>query len=413
MKSLTALTQLIEENIKQNGNGDITGNVLQNILLEIAQNAQEERLLAGAGLVAGDIGKALMLNPDNGKAEVYTDSPAIDGENSVFTLVVDSLTPNPAGQGASASFTALAQPSEGDIFTVNEGNGDVVFTFKASPSGATDVLIDSTINKTMLALALKIEDNTNDLAATVVNETITLKDDKTSYAAANNVWYLKNNTADPIYFTGGAAPAERSISLYDAAGDSTVTIQAEQWNNYASPPATTEDEAQDIASYIVANLTDFTANWVEGTSSLTVTSVNPPTLESAHAISTTGLTNVTVTVTEAGSPDVPAHAGSLFIGFLGGLEEEGGTSYAVVRGGKYQTATLAGNNPIDLSHYSPTGLNGYPSGLLVATTGGKLRTIASPLDAFGFVGMAVTGAVDQAEDQTVTVREVFIPLWGG
>lgn len=416
MKSLTALEAYIEQEVNQNGNAGISGVKLQQVLKEIAQNGRAERILADPTLTAGDIGKAMGLNPDNGRAGVYQEEPAVTGTPTVFTVSVNDLTPNPAGQAGKVVFTMAAQPSDGDTFTVNEGGINVVFTFKITAMGGTDVQIGVNTDNTVNNLYLKIMDNTSNLSGSASGSVLTLEDDKGNYENVNNVWYIINNGADPVYFDGGASATVRTISLYDASTSQTHVISAADWNDYENAPASKQAEAQNIASHITASTIGFTGNWVKSTDTLTITSDNNPVLESTNTITLSNLDGLGVVITDAGGPDMPKHSQRVFLGFLGGLEDEGGTLYAVMRSGKMQVATLVGNNPIDLNNYDITTLlngGGVPSGFLVATDGGKLRTFNNPLDTMGTVGMAVTTAANQEEEQVVTVRELFIPIFRG
>lgn len=298
--SQQALIAYIEDKIKQNGNEDINGVYLQDVLVKIARSYSEEPMLCDTAMDQASIDKLLMLDPTDGLVKVYQEEPASSGQAVIYEIEFLNVT------------------------------------------------------------------------------------------AAN-------------------ASNEPSITLEDGSTGETETFLHSDWN--ATPPVSTIIEAQNLATYIENNVNDWSANWVQSTSKLTITSDNLPGIFSDHSISLNNLANTNFKGLQDGKANIPKYSKNAAIGFCGGVEEINSVKYAIVKSGKINQGISVKNNPLDLSHLntiSAGNYNGVPKFIMVGADDGKVRSANSELDNFGMIGVAISELPDSSQELPVFIKETFI-----
>ena len=442
IKRLTELTGYITERVYQNADKAVTGQIMQDVLVEIAQNAANDTvIMCDPEITVADIGKTLGLNLETGLAVVYTEEPEQEGEKTVYRIRFNDKSLNPDGVRAKVEVEFTGNPADGYICYIMRPelaapNDEIEITILDTVVTPITILADriqleslrgGTLEGTLANLCDAIE-LTDKFSCSSNTDTITITDADAAiatnnYDVANGTWNWIGGSVSPseVFFYDGLNALARSIRVLAYGLSTLFDLIPTDWMSYGTidEPADAQEEAIAFTAYVEANLPGWSADWQESSSDVLISMDAFPDLElGPPELSKLNLPNIEIFTEDNGAPFIPQRSAMPFIGVMGGLYEEAPNKYVVIQNNNLTVLTLAPNNAIDLSHYdfvtlTTMGGNTPPSGYMVAAEGGKVRQWISYYDLIALVGIALESKELSGDDQTVAVRIIDPPLIGG
>lgn len=330
-----------------------------------------------AGVVAGDVGKLFMLQPD-GLAAVYQKTDLGDGLAGVFEL---EFTGSVSNGRASAVINFPSNPKDGQQFSLNVNGANHYFTFKTASKKAGEVAIGADTAATLANLINELGDSDflNDYESVTANGsdlTIVLKPNFGD--SPNNNWYVDYNGGQ-TYFDGGSPV----VSFTYESDSGNIYLNGYE---FAEAGLTLLQEAQAFASYINNNHAGlFSASATKALpAKVTLTQTNGD--PSVNNISFSS--NVTTNATTMPEPNYPPIPVNIPVGVLTAINGSNGS----FKMAGLMEVELSGNTDSNVDVSPAVKQTGAPAMVIVPANDGKVEIadFQSPIPNVFFVGYALS-----------------------